>query len=209
MEIETDDSAQIAAGLAQLASFLRMSDWRDVGPLGLTPTQAACLSLLGSRGPNRVTVLARLLGVTQATASDVVAALERKQLLNRHADPDDGRATQVKLTAQGRVLAQQVSEPPALLAKAVDALDRQERALLRRALSKIILELQGTGAIEPQRLCLTCRFFQPYKHSDAASPHHCAFVDAAFGDASLRLDCSDHADAGSSARLRTTRSEPN
>jgi DNA-binding MarR family transcriptional regulator len=208
MEIERDDNAQIAAGLAQLASFLRMSGWRDAAPLGLTPTQGACLSLLESRGPNRVTALARLLGVTQATASDVIAALERKQFVIRQADPADGRAIQVRLTRQGRALARQMSTPPAPLAKAVGALDDEESAGMRRALSKIILELQEAGAIEPQRLCLTCRFFQPYKHSDAVRPHHCAFVDAAFGDASLRLDCGDHVDAGSSARLRTGASEP-
>ncbi|MER3418788.1 MAG: MarR family transcriptional regulator, partial [Chloroflexota bacterium] len=26
-------------------------------------------------------------------------------------------------------------------------------------------------------------------------PHHCAFVDAPFGDRSIRLDCPDHAPA--------------
>ncbi|RUM97015.1 MarR family transcriptional regulator [Pseudaminobacter arsenicus] len=208
MEIERDDNAQIAAGLVQLVSFLRMSGWRDAAPLGLTPTQGACLSLLENRGPNRVTVLAKLLGVTQATASDVIAALERKRLVIRQADPDDGRAIQVRLTQEGRVLAARMSAPPAPLAKAVEALDDKESAGMRRALSKIILELQEAGAIEPQRLCLTCRFFQPYKHSDAVRPHHCAFVDAAFGDASLRLDCNDHADAGSSARLRAIATAP-
>ncbi|MGB3388681.1 MAG: MarR family transcriptional regulator [Pseudaminobacter sp.] len=208
MEIERDDSAQIVAGLAQVASFLRMSGWRNAEPLGLTPTQGACLSLLENRGPNRVTVLAKLLGVTQATASDVIAALERKRLVLRQADPADGRATQVRLTQEGRALAARMSASPVPLAKAVEALDEEESAGMRRALSKIILELQEAGAIEPQRLCLTCRFFQPYKHSDAAKPHHCAFVDAAFGDASLRLDCNDHADAGTSARLRVVAPGP-
>lgn len=208
MEIERDDNAQIVAGLTQLASFLRMSGWRDAAPLGLTPTQGTCLSLLENRGPNRVTALAKLLGVTQATASDVIAALERKGLVIRQADPADGRAIQVRLTQEGWALAARMSAPPAPLAKAVEALDEQESAGMRRALSKIILELQEAGAIEPQRLCLTCRFFQPYKHSDAAKPHHCAFVDAAFGDASLRLDCNDHADAGRSARLRAIATAP-
>jgi hypothetical protein len=31
--------------------------------------------------------------------------------------------------------------------------------------------------------------------ADAEAPHHCAFVDAAFGDAALRMDCADHQDA--------------
>lgn len=193
---ERDDSDQIAAGLGQLASFLRMSAWQEAAPLGLTPTQTACLIHLSGKGPGRITALARLLGVTQATASDAIAALERKRLVERRRDPDDGRAARVHLTADGAGIARQASRPPAALARAVAALEPGERAGLRRALSKTILSLQRQGAIEPQRLCLTCRFFRPYAHRDADKPHHCAFVDAAFGDASLRLDCVDHEQAG-------------
>ena len=196
MEQEGCDSDQIAAGLGQLASFLRMSAWREAEPLGLTPTQTACISRLTGRGPVRVTMLAKLLNVTQATASDAIAALERKKLVERRPDPTDGRATSVHLTAVGAQTARQTSRPPAALAQAVGALEPDERASLRRALSKTILSLQRQGAIEPQRLCLSCRFFRPYVHSDAETPHHCAFVDAAFGDASLRLDCDDHEEAG-------------
>lgn len=192
----TDDSEQIAAGLERLAAFLRMAEWRAADPLGLTPTQTACLSFLLGRGASRVGSLARHLSVTQATASDALSALVRKRLVERRPDPDDRRATLVGLTPKGRRLAADVARPPAALALAVDALSPGEQAGMRRALSKMILALQQSGAIEPQRLCLTCRFFRPFVHSDAEKPHHCAFVDAAFGDASLRLDCADHEEAG-------------
>lgn len=200
MNASEQDIEQVAAGLGQVAAFLRMAGWREAEPLGLTPTQTACLSLLAGRGAGRVTALARLLGVTQATASDAIAALRRKRLVERRPDPDDGRAARVHLTAAGAQLAARVSQPPAALAQAIGSLEPAERAGLRRALSKIVLDLQRTGAIEPQRLCLTCRFFRPYVHSDAQKPHHCAFVDSAFGDAALRLDCGDHEEAGPQER---------
>jgi hypothetical protein len=41
-------------------------------------------------------------------------------------------------------------------------------------------------------MCVTCRYFRPHVHSDPERPHHCAFVDAPFGDRALRLDCRDH-----------------
>ena len=63
--------------------------------------------------------------------------------------------------------------------------DEQANALLDEA-------LQEARAIPVQRMCLTCRHFRPHVHDDPARPHHCAFVDAAFGDAALRLDCADH-----------------
>lgn len=196
MSEDAQDISQIVSGLGQLAAFVRMAGWREAEPLGLTPTQTACLSHLAGRGSSRVTVLARLLGVTQPTASEVIAALERKGLVERRRDPADGRATRIGLTAAGARIVRRTAQPPAALARAIGALEPDERAGLRRALVKTILSLQQQGAIEPQRLCLTCRFFRPYVHSDAEKPHHCAFVDAAFGDASLRLDCYDHEEAG-------------
>ena len=64
MKQATQDSEQIAAGLDRISAFLRMAGWRAAEPRGLTPTQAACLSLLAGRGPSRVGILARALGVT-------------------------------------------------------------------------------------------------------------------------------------------------
>ena len=195
MSSNSNDIHHLAAGLGRIAAFIRMAGWREAEPLGLTPTQTACLSQLAARGASRVTALARLLGVTQPTASDAVAALERKGLVERRPDPGDGRATCVHLTAAGAQMARRTSEPPAPLVQALSTLSPQERAGMQLALAGTILSLQRQGAIEPQRLCLTCRFFRPYVHSDAQKPHHCAFVDAAFGDASLRLDCADHEEA--------------
>src|SRR3546814_20452567 len=63
--------------------------------------------------------------------------------------------------------------------------------------------LQTRGTIPVQRMCVSCAHFRPNVHSDAATPHHFAFVDAAFGDASLRLDCDDHVEADASARLES------
>jgi hypothetical protein len=41
-------------------------------------------------------------------------------------------------------------------------------------------------------MCVTCRYFRPDAHQDEANPHHCEYVDAAFGDHLLRVDCSEH-----------------
>src|SRR3546814_1750116 len=77
-------------------------------------------------------------------------------------------------------------------------LDDGERAAFLKGLTKMIGALQTRGTIPVQRMCVSCAHFRPNVHSDAATPHHCAFVDAAFGDASLRLDCDDHVEADAS-----------
>jgi len=182
----------IATGLAKIGLFLRAESWRQAEAAALSPTQAQILAHLTQRGPARITALAEALAITQPTASDAAGALIRKGHVTKRPDPVDARASLLHPTASGRRAAAETSVWPDALLGAIDTLGPDERPVFLRALVKMIRELQIKGAIPVQRMCATCRFFQPHVHDDAAAPHHCAFVDAAFGDASLRLDCGEH-----------------
>lgn len=182
----------IVIGLAKIGTFLRTEQWRQADSAALTPTQLQILAYLAARGDARVTAIALEIGVTQPTASDAVAALVRKGHVERRSDPADARASNLYLTAQGRQAAKAAAVWPDALLGAVDALAPEEKSAFARGLTKMIRSLQEHRAIPVQRMCATCRFFRPNVHDDAERPHHCAFVDAAFGDAILRLDCGDH-----------------
>jgi len=182
----------IATGLAKIGTFLRSEGWRQSEGESLTPTQAQILVQLLNRGPARVTALAGELAVTQPTASDAAAALIRKGHVERRPDPADARASLLHPTRSGKRAAQRMAVWPDALLAAVDTMEPQEQAVFLKALTKMIRSLQVQGAIPVQRMCATCRFFRPNVHDDPAAPHHCAFVDAAFGDAELRLDCGEH-----------------
>jgi DNA-binding MarR family transcriptional regulator len=186
----------IATGLAKIGLFLRGETRRQADAAALSPTQAQILAHLTRRGAARVTALAEALGVTQRTASDAAGALIRKGHVVRHSDPHDARASLLYSTASGRRAAAETAVWPDALLCAIDTLGADERAVFLKALVGMIRELQVRGAIPIQRMCATCRFFRPNVHDDPAAPHHCAFVDAAFGDASLRLDCGEHEPAG-------------
>lgn len=192
--------ASIATGLTRIAMFLRSEAWRRAETTGLSPTQTQILALLVQRGPARVGAVADEIAVTQPTASDAVAALVRKGYVARRADPEDARATRLHPTAAGRRLAAELAVWPDALLGAIDALDPPEQAVFVKGLAKMIRALQMRGAIPVQRICVSCRYFGPHAHADAAQPHHCAFLDAAFGDAALRLDCGDHLEADASAQ---------
>jgi hypothetical protein len=69
----------------------------------------------------------------------------------------------------------------------------------------MIRTLQERGRIPVARMCVSCRYFQPFRYPDPDRPHHCAFVDAPFGDGELRLDCPDHAAAPAEQAARTWR----
>ncbi|HXF98241.1 MAG TPA: MarR family transcriptional regulator [Gaiellaceae bacterium] len=193
-----DPARTVAVGLGKLGLALRQHAWAQRAQTGLTPTQAQILALLAGRGPCSVGGLAELLAVSQPTASDAVRALVAKGLATKERG-EDGRVQRVALTAEGAALAAAAPEWPDALLEAVDALEPAEQAALLRGLSRMIRALQERGRIPVQRMCVSCRYFRPHAHPDPDRPHHCAFVDAPFGDRELRLDCADHEPQGKEA----------
>ena len=186
-----DHRNQIAAGLSKLGMFLRTRDWRRAEQCGLTATQTRVLACLVQRGPMRISHLADEIGVRQPTASDSARALLRKNLIERRVDPEDARASLIHLTDPGRATARALDQSPDVLLDAIESLDDVERAIMLRALTTLVRRLQTENKIPVQRMCVGCKFFRPNVHA-GAKPHHCDFVDAAFGDADLRLDCGEH-----------------
>lgn len=183
---------QIAFALGRLAIFWRAAGWQAAAGGGLNPAQAEILAHLARRGPQRGGDLAAALGVSAASLSDSVASLTAKGAVARSPDPDDRRAALVALTDAGAALAAAQPAAPEALRAALAALPEAEAGALLRSLTRVIRALQQARAIPVQRLCATCRHFRPHAHDDAQAPHHCALVDAAFGDALLRIDCADH-----------------
>src|SRR6266568_4958554 len=158
---------------------MRHQAWSRAGRRGLNPTQGQVLVVLRAAGGQglRVSELADRLAVATATVSDSVAALARKGLVTKQRDPAD---------------AEEAAGWPDVLLEAVRTLEADEQAALYRALLKTVRALQVRGRIPVSQMCVTCRFFRPDAHAGALRPHHCALVDAPFGDAQIRLDCPEH-----------------
>lgn len=188
---------RIREGLERLAMVLRVDEWSRAKATGLNPTQLAILGLLEGRGENGLGVkeIAAHLGVSQPTATDSINALERKGCVAKQPGVADKRAVHVAVTAGGLAILRQANRKESLAEQAVAALADGEREDLLLTLIKMIRHLQQTGAIPLQRMCVSCRYFVPFAHADDARPHHCKFVDAAFGQRELRIDCRDHAKA--------------
>lgn len=183
---------RVMVGLNKLSLALRSQAWRQRERQGLTPTQAQMLALLQARGALRLSALAAGLGIKASTASVAVETLVGKGLLDKQPVPDDGRAVAIALSPAGRRQAEQSGLWPDFLLRAVETLDPLEQAVLLKALIKMIRSLQLRGEIPIARMCVTCRYFRPRVHADPETPHHCALVDAPFGDRHLRLDCNEH-----------------
>ena len=187
---------RVTIGLAKIGMALKQQAWAEAGGRGLTPTQGQVLALLRANPRGlRLGALAEQLGVTAATTSDSVTSLHRKDLVTKEPTAGDGRGVVVLLTPTGSREAAAAAAWPDFLLEAVGELSTAEQATFLRALVAMIRTLQEKRRIPVARMCVSCRFFRPLVHNDPVRPHHCAFVDAPFGDGELRLDCSDHSAA--------------
>lgn len=181
-------------GLSKVSVALKSQSWQDAGTLGISPTQGQILSLLRthSRTEIRLSTVAQELAVTPATASDAVSALVNKGLVEKKNAEDDRRAIAISLTQLGSQQADKVLAWPDFLQVAVSTLTTEEQSVFLRGLVKIISKLQQEGQISTARMCVTCQYFRPGVSKDPQKPHYCAFVEAAFSDRNLQVDCPDH-----------------
>jgi DNA-binding MarR family transcriptional regulator len=188
---------QLAAGFEKIGLALKSRTWRREGQAGLGPLQRQVLTLLRSKPDQsaQVSAIAQELVVRLPTASEAVATLERKRLVKRYRSHRDGRIVNVELTPRGARACAPAVGIPNQLAAATSALSSVEQVALLKGLMKVIRTLQQQGEISVARMCVSCRFFRPHQHDDAAQPHHCDYVNAPIGDHNLRLDCLEYESA--------------
>lgn len=77
---------------------------RELALDGIDAADYALLSLIGVRGPVRLTAVAAELGLPLTTASDATRRLEQRGHARRRRNPSDGRSTLVELSEQGDVV---------------------------------------------------------------------------------------------------------
>ncbi len=124
-------AAGVAAALERLIGLFRTLSPPD----GLSLTAAATLATLERSGPSRLTSLAVKEGVTQPAMTQLIARLQESGLVDRAADPGDGRVVQVRLTEEGRgLLARRRAVRAGRLAEILTRLGPEEQAALGAAL---------------------------------------------------------------------------
>jgi DNA-binding MarR family transcriptional regulator len=125
----------LAAGVAAAIERL-LGLFRSLSPAsGLSLTAAATLATLERSGPCRLTWLATREGVTQPAMTQLIARLQDAGLVDREADPADGRVVQIRITAEGRaVLAHRRAVRADRLTGLLERLSPDEREALAAAL---------------------------------------------------------------------------
>jgi DNA-binding MarR family transcriptional regulator len=144
-------ATEAAAALERLIGL-----FRSLSPAGgLSLTAAATLATLERSGPSRLTWLAAREGVTQPAMTQLIARLQDAGLVDRAADPADGRVVQIRITADGlAVLAGRRAVRAERLAGLLDRLSPDEREALAAALPAMDA-LAGARHPEPVTAGLT------------------------------------------------------
>jgi DNA-binding MarR family transcriptional regulator len=120
---------------------------RQEGTVGFSPSQGAMLATIERHGPLTPSELAQRERVQRPTVTRMLARLEEDGIVQRAADPADGRSFLVSLTPAGRELLHEVrTRKDAYLAQRLQALSAEERAALDRAADVLEHLLEGDRA---------------------------------------------------------------
>jgi DNA-binding MarR family transcriptional regulator len=198
-----DVSARIITAIGRIASVMRSGMWEFATSEHLNPAQAEILQLLQNRTRGvRLSWLAKQLSISAASASDSVASLVSKGLLRKARAEDDGRATALLLTDEGRAMAARIGGALGFADEAASALPLASQVQMLTGLLKLIAELQKSERFPELRACLSCKHFEPNKYPGAEAPHHCGLVNAPLPISFLRIDCAEHDPADDMAQAR-------
>lgn len=137
---DTDDTAAaLRATVARLYRRLRA----EAGDAEYTASQIAVLRRLET-GPATTAELARAEDMRPQSMSAVITPLERAGIVERRSDPDDARAAQVSITAEGaRIIGESRAAKQAWLDRMMsERLSTAERRTLREATALLERMLQ-------------------------------------------------------------------
>jgi DNA-binding MarR family transcriptional regulator len=91
----------LADALGAVARRLRERSGETLAPWGITPAHLRALRTLSRHGTMRLSELSERLEIAPRSATEVVDALQDRDLVRRLADPGDRRATLVEVTEHG------------------------------------------------------------------------------------------------------------
>jgi len=134
---EASDAVRLAMAVSRLRSRIRIE--AGLRSTGIPISQLAVLGRIIDEGPTTAAALAAGEHVTQQAIAQSLATLKQRGLVQKQADPSDGRKSLVTATAAGRELRESLTvSREEWLTRAIDAAVKpEERTLLREAIELI------------------------------------------------------------------------
>jgi DNA-binding MarR family transcriptional regulator len=132
-------TAEVMAQVLRTTSSLAFAD-------GLNPAQWAALRYFGQASPSArsVVAFARYHGTTKGTASQTIAALSKKGLIERHRSERDRRSVSLVLTPAGRATLD--NDPLNEIAEAIAGLPETHHVAIAEGLDQMLRTLLARRA---------------------------------------------------------------
>ena len=135
---ETGGDESLSDAFWSVARQLRDTSQETLAPWDITPAQFRALRVLRRHGVMRLSELSERLKIAARSTTEVIDALQARDLVGRRSDPDDRRAILVDLTEHGMQVLQAIREARgAESERAFDRLTSADRTNLGRILRKL------------------------------------------------------------------------
>lgn len=141
---QTPPSNEELADALVVSSFVTMAVINKIGAENdLSLSMIRVLGILWDRRP-RMAELAKYLGLEKQTMSGLIARAEKRGLVARAPNKEDGRATDVFLTSDGVELVKQVrAQAQQALAPIIEGLSAPDQQLLQELLLRMLESRKG------------------------------------------------------------------
>ena len=159
---------------------------------GLLPVQLHALEYVGrcNRYSDRPAAVSEYLQVTKGTASQTLRVLEKRGLIEKRTDDEDGRVVHLRITTKGRRLLGRVIPPPTA-ATVLAELPETEKQQLEDGLERLLRGLQRANGGRTFGVCHTCRHFLR-EGSPHAQGFRCGLTSERLTPADSRRICREH-----------------
>jgi DNA-binding MarR family transcriptional regulator len=144
-EVSSSAEESVLYALMSIGRLMRQRTTSDE----MDPGTFLLLKCLAERDALRVTELAALAGLDASTVSRHVQQLHRSGLIERTADPADGRAQRVALSDQGRTLLHEgMARRRALLRRSFEGWKASDIHLLEELLARFVGDIEHVRELE-------------------------------------------------------------
>lgn len=181
--------SKIVVALERISTAFKTLLWEEAKKNKLSPVQIQMLIfiLFHAKEKCKVGQLSKEFNLTKATISDSVKSLLQKKLIEKIKDTIDTRSYSIALTESGKDIAQKASSFASSLEEPVTQLSEAQKENTFSVLTQLIHQLNQSGVITVQRMCLSC-----VNYSETNGKQYCSLLKANLKSTDLRIDCPDY-----------------
>ncbi|WP_366183695.1 MarR family winged helix-turn-helix transcriptional regulator [Flavobacterium ovatum] len=179
---------KIVAGLERISQVFKILLWEKSKLHQLSPIQIQLLIFIKYHTQNQSTVsyLAHEFNVSKPTISDTIKTLEQKKYIKKIIDKVDARSYTIELTELGKDIVLETENFADPLFDIISKSDADDKIILWRNISDMILQLNKMKIITIQRTCYNCKFF-----SKEENVPFCGLLNQELKSEDIRMDCGE------------------